>query len=89
MAFIPISKEKYIKIHLKSNPSMKENEIRQALNTALKAYKNGEKCNCGNDIWVIGAAFVGNRCFTCITGESDPSDDYELKEAIIKNQSIR
>jgi len=34
---------------------------------------------------VIGSAFVGNACFTCITGEADPSDDYEIAEACDKS----
>ena len=45
------------------------------------------KCHCGNDIWVIGSAMVGNSCFTCITGESRPSDDDELESAVIKSKS--
>lgn len=66
---------------------MKASEVRQALKTAFKSYKNGKRCNCGNDIWVIGSAFVGNSCFTCITGESYPTDDYELKGAVNKRLS--
>ena len=26
--------------------------------------------------------FAGSACFTCITGEADPSDDYEIDEAL-------
>lgn len=87
MAFIPISIDNYLKKHLKSNPTDKEVEVREKLKTALSDYKNGVKCQCGNDIWVIGAAFVGNNCFTCITGESEPSDDYEIDSAIQKTKS--
>ena len=89
MGFKPISLEKYIKLHLKSNPSMKEKEVRKALKDALAFYKSGKRCNCGNDIWVIGGAFVGNKCFTCITGEGYPDNDYELKEAITKRLSTQ
>jgi hypothetical protein len=87
MAFIPISIDSYVKKHLKSNPSDNENDVREQLDTALSDYKKGIKCQCGNDIWVIGAAFVGNSCFTCITGESEPSDDYEIDSAIKKTKS--
>ncbi len=66
---------------------MKEATVKKALKDALKTYKDGKRCSCGNDIWVIGAAFVGNKCFTCITGESYPTDDYELKDAIKKRPS--
>lgn len=82
MGFNHISMEKYIKLHLKNNPNERKKDLEKSLKRALKAYHNGVKCSCGNDIWVIGSAFVGNRCFTCITGESMPTDDYELESAI-------
>ena len=39
----------------------------------------GEKCICGNPIWIIGSAISGKACFTCITGERDFSDAYEIE----------
>lgn len=81
MAFVPIAK------HLKNNPSAKEADLRKHLGTALNAYNNGIKCSCGNDIWVIGSASVGNSCFTCITGESFPEEDYEIDSAIRKREN--
>ena len=84
MSFTPISIDKYVKTHLKSNPSENEKDLRSRLNTALAEYKKGIKCSCGNDIWVIGSASTGNSCFTCITGESYPEDDFELDSAIKK-----
>ena len=87
MGFVPISIEKYIKMHLKNNPSENENELRKRLNSSLEDYKNRIKCSCGNDIWVIGSASVGNGCFTCITGESFPTDDYEIDLAIKKREN--
>ena len=54
---------------------------------ALNAYNDGIKCSCGNDIWVIGSASVGNSCFTCITGEGSPDDDYEIDSAIKKREN--
>lgn len=33
---------------------------------------------------MIGSAAVGNSCFTCITGESEPTTDYEIDSAIKK-----
>ena len=88
MGFKPISLEEYIKIHLKSNPTQNKEELRKNLDTAIQSHKNGVRCNCGNDIWVIGSAFVGNSCFTCITGEDYPRDDYEIDVAIKKRESI-
>ena len=87
MGFVAISIEKYIKKHLTSNPSENEKHLRERLNSALADYKNGVKCSCGNDIWVIGSASVGNGCFTCITGDSMPDSDYEIDSAIKKREN--
>ncbi len=87
MEFKKISIDKYVKLHLKNNPSVNKMDLEKRLKGALKDYKNGVKCSCGNDIWVIASASVGNRCFTCITGESMPSGDYELDSAIIKREN--
>lgn len=89
MGFKPISIDKYVKLHLKNNPLEKEKDLRKNLDFALKAYHNGERCNCGNEIWVIGSAAVGNSCFTCITGEGHPTDDYEIDTAVKKRDSIK
>lgn len=82
MGFIAISMKDYVKMHVKSNPGVSKKEIRSQLEAALSYYKKGYKCSCGEDIWVIGSAVVGNSCFTCITGESHPTDDYEIDSAI-------
>ena len=87
MGFIPISIDKYIKKHLKNNPAESEKDLTKLLNSTLDDYKRGIKCSCGNDIWVIGSASVGNGCFTCITGESYPIDDYEIDSAIVKSEN--
>ncbi len=87
MGFLPISIDNYVKKHLKSNPTENEKDLRDRLNSALNDYKKGVKCSCGNDIWVIGSASVGNSCFTCITGESYPIDDYEINSAIKKSEN--
>ena len=88
MAFKPISIDAYIKEHLKNNPTENELDLRNRLNAALTDYENKIKCSCGNDIWVIGSASLGNSCFTCITGESFPIEDYEIESAIIKRASF-
>ena len=84
MSFIPISIDNYVKIHLKSNPTDNEKVLRVRLEAALDDYQKGVKCHCGNDIWVIGSASDGNRCFTCITGKNHPAGDYEIDSAINK-----
>jgi hypothetical protein len=87
MGFIAISIEKYVIKHLENNPAENEKDLRTRLNSALEDFKKGVKCSCGNDIWVIGSASVGNSCFTCITGESYPKDDYEIDLALKKSES--
>jgi len=87
MGFIPISIDGYIKKHLKSNPSENETDLRKGLNIALTDHEKGIKCSCGNDIWVIGSAAVGNSCFTCITGEGYPTGDYEIDSAVNKRKN--
>ena len=89
MGFVPISIDKYVEKHLKYNPSENEKDLRNRLDSALMAYQNGVRCTCGNDIWVIGSASVGNSCFTCITGESYPTDDYEIDIAVKKRESTK
>jgi len=86
MGFKPISIEKYIKEHFKNTSLIKEKDIRQALKEALAFYKKGERCACGNDIWVIGSAIVGPKCFNCMQVEGDPKEHYEIKGAIIKRK---
>ena len=80
--FTPISIENFIKSFIESNPKENSIVLRQGLQRALRDYKNGETCDCGNQIWVIGSALVGNRCFTCITGDACPDDDYEIEGAL-------
>lgn len=86
MAFVPISIDAFVKKHLEVNPKENPKDLRKQLNRALAAYKSRVKCSCGNDIWVVGSAFVGNSCFTCITGEDEPTGDYEINSAIKKRE---
>lgn len=89
MGFLPISMSDYIKKHLKNNPGENEKDLRKRLNSALADYRKGVRCSCGNDIWVVGSASVGNNCFTCITGESYPTGDYEIESAVKKRENIK
>jgi hypothetical protein len=61
MRFKKISIEKYVELHLKSNPSENKNDLEKRLKSALEDYRNRIKCSCGNDIWVIGSAAVGKN----------------------------
>ena len=69
-------------MHLKANPGDDRKEIESGIDWALAYHRKGKTCDCGNPIWVIGSAVSGAACFTCITGESMPDDDYEIDEAI-------
>ncbi len=76
--FSPISIPEYIKLHIKNNPSEDPADLKQRLRSALDYALSGKKCACGNPIWVIGAAHAGYSCFSCITGEAVPDNDYEI-----------
>lgn len=80
--FIPIKLEEYAKLYVKSNKGESAGEVTANLLDALRAYKNGIRCECGNPIWVVGSAVAGYACFTCITGEAYPDEDYEIDEVL-------
>jgi hypothetical protein len=76
--FVPISIAKYIPLHIKSNPGEPREALEAALRESLTAAERGECCDCGEPIWALGSAIAGRACFTCITGQANPSDDYEI-----------
>ncbi len=88
MSFIPISIDSYIKKHISNNPNENEKKLRECLNSALADYEKGVKCSCGNALWVVGSATVGNSCYTCITGNRYPNDDYEIETAIVRSEKV-
>ena len=81
MPFVPIEIDDYVTLHLKSNPDEKPAGLVSRLQIALAAHRAGERCDCGNPIWVVGSAVAGHACFTCITGEAVPDGDYEITDA--------
>ena len=76
--FARISIAKYVKLHSASNPGVDVAELSKHLRQLLEAKAAGERCQCGKPIWAIGSAQVGLACFTCITGEGVPENDYEV-----------
>jgi len=82
MGFVPIGVENYLKLHLKNNPDEDPADLRRRLRACLEEALAGARCACGEPIWVIGSAFAGHACFTCTTGEADPSKDYEIDEVL-------
>ena len=87
--FRPINLHAWVRLFLKSNPGEKADKVTARLQRALKDYHEGARCHCGEPIWVIGSAEAGNACFPCITGEADPSEDYEIDEARDKYPSVQ
>jgi hypothetical protein len=80
--FTPISFEDYCRHHLAANPGEDEKEFRRRLREAVAAKQSGAQCECGEPIWAIGSAASHYACFTCITGEADASEEYEIDEAL-------
>ena len=76
--FKPITIEEYVKLHLRSNPGTSRTDLVKRLEFAAVSAKKGVRCACGNPIWIIGSAEVRLSCFSCITGESCPDNDYEI-----------
>ena len=80
----PISIDKFVQIHLKKNPGENEKVLRARIEAALDDYKNGVKCQCGKDIWIVGSASAPFACFSCITGKAHPLGDNEIDSALDK-----
>lgn len=80
--FLSISVDEFVKATININPKEDLKGLRQSVLDALKDYKDGTTCDCGNPIWVAGSAIAGNGCFTCITGEAAPDEDFEIDEAL-------
>jgi len=80
--FVPISFDRYVSLHLKSNPTVDKTEYALRLRRAVDARRAGARCACGALIWAIGSAEVGDACFACITGEAWAEDDYEIDEVL-------
>ncbi len=76
--FTPIRLDDYIELHLQVNPETNRTELLDELQSAIDAHRKGVRCECGAPIWVIGSAQSGLACFTCITGEALPDNDYEI-----------
>lgn len=87
MGFVPIQLDEYVTRYLAANPGAKRGEVTVRLRAALEAFQRDERCHCGERIWVIGSAEAGFACFTCITREATPTEDYEIAEACEKHDA--
>lgn len=79
--FTYISVEEFADGVVKNNKDANRKELIASLREMLAAKKNGATCMiCGAPIWAAGSAVTGTAmCFTCITGENDDSEDYEIE----------
>lgn len=82
MGFVPIGVKEYVKLHMKSNPDEDPADLLRRFRICIGDSLAGARCHCGEPIWVIGSVFAGHACFTCTTGEADPSEDYEIDEVL-------
>jgi hypothetical protein len=82
MSFVPIGIGKYVKLHVKANPNENPKELLARLRSCVSDALAGARCCCGAPIWVVGSASVGYGCFTCISGEAFPAEDYEIDEVL-------
>ncbi len=76
--FTPIRLDEYVELHLRANPEVERSDLVERLRNAMAAAERGERCECGQSIWIIGSAEAGLSCFTCITGEAHPDKDYDI-----------
>ncbi len=77
---IKISIKEFAQKYVKSNPDENIKDVISRLKDAVKRKNAGAICDiCGKSIWAVGSAIAGfDGCFTCITGEHDDSEDYEV-----------
>jgi hypothetical protein len=76
--FAPISLDEYVELHVRANPGTNRADLIAQLEYAIGAYQRDARCGCGAPIWIIGSAQAGLACFTSITGEAAPDDDYKI-----------
>lgn len=82
MGFVPIGISEYVELHVKANPDENPKELLARLRGCISDALAGTRCPCGAPIWVVGSASAGYGCFTCITSEVFPSEDYEICEVL-------
>lgn len=79
---IPISIADFVKQTVDTNSDLDAAELTDSCKDMLRRKRNGAAClTCGNaPIWAAGSAVTGiAMCFTCMTGDFDDSEDYEIE----------
>ena len=76
-----ISVKDFVKKTVKANPGTNAAELSESCKAVLNDKRNGAVCQmCGGKIWAAGAAVTGTYlCFSCMTGEADDREDYEIE----------
>ena len=77
--FIKIKIDDFVNQTVAANPGLDAKQLTIVLEEFKVRKIKGELCDCGESIWIVGSALTGKGCFTCITGETDKSDDYEVE----------
>ncbi len=78
---IPITITEFVKQTVEANTGIDTETLITSCKEALKAKQSGAACMiCNSPIWAAGSAITGTyMCFTCMTGEMDDSEDYEIE----------
>ncbi len=77
---VSITIDQFVEKYIKNNPKENKTALTRSLQAAVAAKQSGACCDqCHQPIWAIGTAIAGwSTCFTCLTGEADHSEDYEI-----------
>ena len=75
-----ISTEDFLKDFKKNNPEADITALRKGLLEIGQRKLDGAACAvCGQPIWIVGSVTVGwDACFSCVTDNSNNSNDYEI-----------
>jgi hypothetical protein len=84
--FLPIGIREYATLHAKANRDENPSELMARLRSCVSDALQGVPLPGGAPIWVVGSVSAGYACFTCITGESFPSEDYAIDEVLKINR---
>ena len=88
MSFVPIAIDTYVQLHGRANPDENPKDLLTRLRSCVSDALAGARCSCGAPIWVVGSVSAGYACFTCITGEALPADDYEIDQVLTARYEI-
>ena len=88
MSFVPIAIDKYVQLHVQANPDENPRELLTRLRSCVSDALAGARCSCGAPFWVVGSVSAGYACFTCITGDAFPIEDYEIDQVLAARDEL-